>query len=137
MCETHSFCDQCSALLACIPFMVHGPCVTGRLCSKLHRMRRLARAEKDIREGAEHARRLAAEYPWVASERQFFGRAGGDYDWGARDADAAFAELERAEETLGRLGKGLNKRVGCCSQPGMCGVCMRYRRAPGRARNVS
>ena len=79
--------------------------------TELHRLRRLARAEKDIREGAEHARRLAAEYPWVASERQFFGRPGGDYDWGARDTEAAFAELERAEETLGRLGKGLNKRV--------------------------
>lgn len=47
----------------------------------------------------------------MASERQFFGRPGGDYDWGARDPDAAFAELEKAEETLGRLGKGLNKRV--------------------------
>ncbi|KAK9836025.1 hypothetical protein WJX81_006911 [Elliptochloris bilobata] len=72
---------------------------------------KLGRAERDIREGAEHARRLAQEYPWVASERQFFGRAGGDYDWASRDPEAAFAELEKAEDTLGRLGKGLNKRV--------------------------
>lgn len=47
----------------------------------------------------------------MASERQFFGRPGGDYDWAARNADAAFADLEKSEETLGRLGKGLNKRV--------------------------
>jgi len=75
------------------------------------RARRLARMERDIRDGAEHCRRLAAEYPWVASERQFFGRPGGDYDWAARDPEAAFADLEKAEATLGRLGSGLNKRA--------------------------
>ena len=55
----------------------------------------------------------------MASERQFFGRPGGDYDWGAREPEAAFAELEKAEETLGRLGKGLNKRVRMRWQLGM------------------
>ncbi len=74
-------------------------------------LHRLARTERDIRDGADHCRRLAEEYPWVASERQFFGRPGGYYDWAARNADAAFADLEKSEETLGRLGKGLNKRV--------------------------
>ena len=87
---------------------------------------RLARTERDIRDGAGHCRRLAQEYAWVASERQSIGRASGYYDWAARNPEAAFAHLEKAEDTLGRLGTALSKRVSTWkAEPAFAGQRMR------------
>lgn len=67
--------------------------------------------EKDARESGEASKRLEKEYPWIGSEKRLFGRAGSDYDWTARDPEAAFAEYRQLEETLQCLSKTLNKRV--------------------------
>ena len=53
----------------------------------------------------------AQEYPWIASEKQFFGRPGSDYDWAATDCEKAFADFERGDEVVERLGKKVNRKV--------------------------
>lgn len=67
--------------------------------------------ERDARESADMCAALEKEYPWIASEKRLFGQPGSDYDWAARDAQAAFAEYNKLEETLSGLSKKLNKRV--------------------------
>ncbi|BDA47769.1 Structural maintenance of chromosomes protein 2 [Coccomyxa sp. Obi] len=72
---------------------------------------KLARMEKDARDSAGVCKQLETEYPWIGSEKRLFGRAGSDYDWTARDPQAAFAEYRQLEETLQGLSKTLNKKV--------------------------
>ncbi|EIE18219.1 RecF/RecN/SMC protein [Coccomyxa subellipsoidea C-169] len=72
---------------------------------------KLARMEKDARDSADVCKQLEKEYPWIGSEKRLFGRPGSDYDWTARDPEAAFAEYKKLEDTLQGLSKTLNKRV--------------------------
>ncbi len=67
--------------------------------------------EKDARDSADVCKQLEKEYPWIGSEKRLFGRPGSDYDWTARDPEAAFAEYKKLEDTLQGLSKSLNKRV--------------------------
>lgn len=81
--------------------------------------------ERDARESADVCAALEKEYPWIPAEKPLFGQPGSDYDWGARDAQAAFAEYARLEETLSGLSKKLNKRVrgaGGAAVPGVLHV---------------
>jgi len=70
-----------------------------------------ARLEKDQGDAARAVEQLAKEYPWIDSEKGFFGRAGGDYDFEARDPVAASKELRAAEEVQDKLGKKVNRKV--------------------------
>ena len=54
---------------------------------------------------------LAKENPWIESEEQFFGQAGGDYDWEACDPIEAKKELMAAMEHHKQLKKKVNKNV--------------------------
>ena len=51
------------------------------------------------------------EYPWIASEKHRFGRAGTEYDFAAKDAEKAFEDYNAAERQAKELGKEVNRRV--------------------------
>ena len=51
------------------------------------------------------------EFPWIATEKDFFGRPGSDYDFGARDVEATFEEYEAANQSLQRLANKVNRKV--------------------------
>ena len=74
-------------------------------------MRRVARMERDARDSAGRCAALEKEFPWIAGERQLFGRPSSDYDWSARDPDQVQEEYRSLEEKLKTLTRGLNKRV--------------------------
>lgn len=78
--------------------------------------------EKDARDSAGVCKQLEKEYPWIGSEKRLFGRSGSDYDWTARDPQAAFAEYCQLEDTLQGLSKTLNKKVlnPCTTRPWLC-----------------
>lgn len=89
--------------------------------------------EKDARDSAGVCKQLEKEYPWISSEKRLFGRPGSDYDWTARDPQAAFAEYRQLEETLQGLSETLNKKVRklpshwtlVCTSPFAHSVCWR------------
>ena len=56
------------------------------------------------------------EFPWIATEKDFFGRPGSDYDFEAQDVPAAFAQYEAANESLQRLANKVNSKVRQCSR---------------------
>lgn len=51
------------------------------------------------------------EFPWIATEKNFFGQPGSDYDFKARDVQATFEEYEAANESLQRLANRVNRKV--------------------------
>ena len=51
------------------------------------------------------------EFPWIATEKEFFGKAGSDYDFEAQDVPAAFEEYEAANQSLQRLANKVNRKV--------------------------
>ena len=55
------------------------------------------------------------EFPWIATEKDFFGKPGSDYDFEAQDVPAAFAQYEAANESLQRLANKVNRKVSFCS----------------------
>ena len=52
------------------------------------------------------------EYPWIVTEKHFFGRPGSDFDFEAHDVDAAFQELQGAQDSQQRLANRVNRKVG-------------------------
>ena len=57
---------------------------------------------------------MVQEFPWIATEKDFFGRPGSDYDFEARDVDATFQEYEAANQSLQRLANKVNRKVLLC-----------------------
>ena len=51
------------------------------------------------------------EFPWIATEKEFFGKPGSDYDFEAQDVEAAFQEYEAANQSLQRLANKVNRKV--------------------------
>ena len=58
------------------------------------------------------------EFPWIATEKEFFGKPGSDYDFEAQDVQAAFEEYEAANQSLQRLANKVNRKV-CHGSHGM------------------
>ncbi|XP_068618958.1 structural maintenance of chromosomes protein 2 [Battus philenor] len=54
---------------------------------------------------------LEEEHTWIASEREYFGAAGGLYDFAARQAGVAGQRLQQLRERKDRLARGLNARA--------------------------
>lgn len=48
---------------------------------------------------------------WISSEKQYFGAAGGMYDFEARQADMAQQRVNQLEERKEQLARGLNARA--------------------------
>ena len=51
------------------------------------------------------------EFSWIATEKDFFGKPGSDYDFEAQDVQAAFEEYEAANQSLQRLANKVNRKV--------------------------
>ncbi|PRW61562.1 structural maintenance of chromosomes 2-1 isoform A [Chlorella sorokiniana] len=66
---------------------------------------------KGMQESAEKIRKLEREYQWIASEKQFFGRPGSDYDFEGNNVDEKFEEYNTANATIEGLSKKVNKKV--------------------------
>ncbi|XP_052756317.1 structural maintenance of chromosomes protein 2 [Galleria mellonella] len=65
-------------------------------------------------EAADCEKRMKAlenENPWIASERQYFGAAGGLYDFGGRGASVAAQRLQQLQARRDKLARGLNARA--------------------------
>ncbi|XP_063831712.1 structural maintenance of chromosomes protein 2 [Ostrinia nubilalis] len=65
-------------------------------------------------EAAECAKRiksLEAEHTWIPSEREYFGAAGGLYDFAARQASVAGQRLQQLADRRDKLARGLNARA--------------------------
>ncbi|CAB3219835.1 unnamed protein product [Arctia plantaginis] len=54
---------------------------------------------------------LESEYTWIASEREYFGAAGGLYDFAGRQAHVAGQRLAMLKERRDKLARGLNARA--------------------------
>ncbi|XP_047994566.1 structural maintenance of chromosomes protein 2 [Leguminivora glycinivorella] len=54
---------------------------------------------------------LEKEHTWIPAEKQYFGAAGGLYDFQARQAHAAGARLNQLKERKDKLARGLNARA--------------------------
>lgn len=59
----------------------------------------------------EHELPCLQEFPWIATEKEFFGKPGSDYDFEAQDMQAAFEEYEAANQSLQRLANKVNRKV--------------------------
>lgn len=55
--------------------------------------------------------KLIQKHAWIASEKQLFGRTGGDYDFMSRDPYKAMEELNRLQAEQSGLEKRVNKKV--------------------------
>ena len=51
------------------------------------------------------------EFPWIATEKDFFGKPGSDYDFASQDMQATFEEYEAANQSLQRLANKVNRKV--------------------------
>ena len=74
------------------------------------------------------------EYPWIESEKQFFGRPGSNYDWAATDPQQAFADHEKAADMVDRLDKKVNRKVGRAAHAKsatLTGPCLRHHKPSG------
>ncbi|KAJ0173864.1 hypothetical protein K1T71_011013 [Dendrolimus kikuchii] len=56
-------------------------------------------------------RSLENENPWIPSEREYFGAAGGMFDFAGRQAGVAAQRLQQLRERKDRLARGLNARA--------------------------
>ncbi|KAI5632612.1 SMC proteins flexible hinge domain-containing protein [Phthorimaea operculella] len=54
---------------------------------------------------------LETEHTWIASEKQYFGAAGGLYDFQARQAHVAGQRLQQLQQRKDKLARGLNARA--------------------------
>lgn len=73
-----------------------------------HKVERLERSRATADERIEA---MLEEMEWIATERQYFGKPHTDYDFEARDVDAAKAELRDLEAQQAALAKRVNKKV--------------------------
>ncbi|GBP22865.1 Structural maintenance of chromosomes protein 2 [Eumeta japonica] len=55
--------------------------------------------------------KLETDHSWISSEREYFGAAGGLYDFQARQANVAGARLQQLKERRDKLARGLNARA--------------------------
>jgi len=72
---------------------------------------KILRFHKDKAQAEKHVENLIHVYPWIKSEKQFFGRAHTDYDFSAQNPKAALSELKKLKEQQTSLGKKINKKV--------------------------
>ncbi|KAK9805921.1 hypothetical protein WJX73_005152 [Symbiochloris irregularis] len=72
---------------------------------------KLARIDKESRDAQAERQKLEQECPWIASEKQLFGRPGGDYDWNAQDPKEAVRQFHKCQDEQQGRKKALNNKV--------------------------
>jgi hypothetical protein len=51
------------------------------------------------------------QYPWIETEKQFFGQRGTDYDFEGQELNKAEAKLRKLQDEQQGLAKKINKKV--------------------------
>ncbi|XP_022871773.1 structural maintenance of chromosomes protein 2-1-like [Olea europaea var. sylvestris] len=69
------------------------------------------RVEMDQKDCALMVEKLIEKHPWIAAEKQLFGRTGSDYDFASRDPSKAREEFEILQAEQSGLEKRVNKKV--------------------------
>lgn len=72
---------------------------------------KIAKFHKDSREATQRVEAMLAKYEWIASDRQYFGRANTAYDFAANDPREVARRLGKLQEQQGKLGKSVNMRA--------------------------
>eukprot|EP01133_Synstelium_polycarpum_P008142 gene8142-9557_t len=72
---------------------------------------KLARFQKESQDAERYIGQITKQHPWIGTEKQFFGRPLGDYDFKAQDPSKAQAKLLKLQEDQERLSKTINKKV--------------------------
>ena len=72
---------------------------------------KLARFEKEQQEARRRTEGLLKRHPWIASEKQYFGKPHTDYDFNARDPSQAKARMAKLVSARDKLAKKINKKV--------------------------
>ena len=72
-----------------------------------------ARLKTEASNAARRVESLTEKHTWIPHEKGFFGCAGGDYDFAAREGGAARAraDLDKLERAQDKLARKINKRV--------------------------
>ncbi|KAF1899423.1 hypothetical protein Lal_00019551 [Lupinus albus] len=69
------------------------------------------RMEMEQKDCSTRVDKLVEKHAWIATEKQFFGKSGTDYDFSSRDPGKAREELERLQAEQSGLEKRVNKKV--------------------------
>ncbi|OQR99769.1 structural maintenance of chromosomes protein [Achlya hypogyna] len=72
---------------------------------------RIARMQKDTSHATSLVDNLQKSHPWIATEKEYFGRDQSDYDFKRLDLPDAQARLKSLKEAQGSLAKKINKKV--------------------------
>ncbi|XP_028403632.1 structural maintenance of chromosomes protein 2-like [Dendronephthya gigantea] len=72
---------------------------------------KMVKFQKDSKDAAHKVERMIAEYQWIDSERQFFGKPNTAYDFSANDMPEVSRRLAKLQETKDKLGKNVNMRA--------------------------
>ncbi|CAH0481400.1 unnamed protein product [Peronospora belbahrii] len=72
---------------------------------------KISRMTKDESDAKMTVKKLEKAHPWIATEKEFFGREHTDYDFQRRDPLSANRRLLELKETQGALSKKINKKV--------------------------
>eukprot|EP00696_Hemimastix_kukwesjijk_P018451 gnl/Hemi2/7340_TR2498_c0_g1_i1.p1 gnl/Hemi2/7340_TR2498_c0_g1~~gnl/Hemi2/7340_TR2498_c0_g1_i1.p1 ORF type:complete len:424 (-),score=183.44 gnl/Hemi2/7340_TR2498_c0_g1_i1:130-1290(-) len=71
----------------------------------------IERGQKDSKDAAKHVQSLIQQNPWIATEKQLFGKPHTDYDFAAKNPSQARTKLADLMEKQETLGKKINKKV--------------------------
>jgi structural maintenance of chromosome 2 len=72
---------------------------------------KLLRYHKDKKDAGKFIEHLESKHPWIASEKQYFGKPHTDYDFKSQNPQEALRELTRLQEEQAKLSKQINKKV--------------------------
>lgn len=72
---------------------------------------RFTKMQREGESAGKFVQAMLKKHPWIETERQFFGKAGTDYDFGARDVAGAQRRLKALQTEQATLGRKINKKV--------------------------
>lgn len=72
---------------------------------------KLKQFEKDSKDAEKKISNMEKQYPWIESERVFFGQSGGNYDFAAKDPVASMKRLTEVKNAQETISKKLNKKA--------------------------
>ncbi|EQC29079.1 hypothetical protein SDRG_13239 [Saprolegnia diclina VS20] len=72
---------------------------------------RIGRMQKDTSAATSLVENLQKQHPWIATEKEYFGRDQSDFDFKRMELGAAKARLAELKDAQGSLAKKINKKV--------------------------
>merc|ERR1711871_243285 len=72
---------------------------------------KLKQFEKDSKDAEKKISNMEKQYPWIESERLYFGQSGGNYDFAAKDPVSSMKRLTEVKNAQETISKKLNKKA--------------------------